>query len=385
MRVNYTYRFRLYPTEEQQVLIAKHFGCSRYLYNYFLVRRKEEYLTTGRSNNFVRDCKELTELKKTLTWLCEVNSQSLQQSIKNLDAAYGNFFQKRAKFPTFKNKQGKQTFRIPQNVRLKDGKLIIPKFLEGIKCVIHQKVNEEISFCTIVKNKSGQYFCSLMVEKDIQPHEKTNIEVGIDLGIKTLIVDNNGQEYANIKPYRTLKQKLKKTQRKFSNRREKTTDKKSKRVERLRLRLAKVHQKIKNVRTNHLHQTTKKLIDENQVIYMETLAVKNMMKNHKLAGAIADCSWFELARQLEYKASWYGRTIVKIDRFFPSSKTCNNCNHIKQDLTLKDRDWECPVCKVKHNRDVNAAKMILKQGKQTTGGTPESQARRLRKQTEKAN
>ena len=382
MRVNYTYRFRLYPTEEQQVLLAKHFGCSRYLYNHFLARRKEEYLTTGRSNNFVRDCKELTELKQTLTWLAEVNSQSLQQAIKNLDAAYGNFFQKRTKFPTFKNKQGKQSFRVPQNINLENGKLSIPKFKEGIKCVVHQEVNEEISFCTITKNKSGQYFCSLMVEKDIQPHKKTNTEVGIDLGIKTLIVDSNGQEYANIKPYRTLKKQLKKAQRKFSNRREKTTDKKSKRVERLRLRLAKIHQKIKNVRTNHLHQTTKKLIDENQVIYMETLAVKNMMKNHKLAGAIADCSWFELTRQLEYKAGWYGRTIVKIDRFFPSSKTCHVCHHVKQDLTLKDREWLCPSCETLHDRDFNAAKMILKQGKQTTGGIPESKARRLRKQTE---
>ena len=385
MRVNYTYKFRLYPTEEQQALLVKHFGCSRFLYNHFLARRKEEYLTTGRSNNFVRDCKELTELKQTLTWLAEVNSQSLQQSIKNLDAAYGNFFQKRTKFPTFKNKQAKQSFRVPQNVRLKDGKLVIPKFLEGIKCVIHQEVKEEISFCTITKNKAGQYFCSLMVEKDIQPHKKTKTEVGIDLGIKTLIVDSNNQEYANIKPYRTLKQKLKKAQRKFSKRREKTTDKKSKRVEKLRLRLAKVHQKIKNVRTNQLHQTTRKLIDENQVIYMETLAVKNMMKNHKLAGAIADCSWHELTRQLEYKAAWHGREIVKIDRFFPSSKTCHVCHYVKQDLTLKDREWKCPECETLHDRDYNAAKMILKQGKQTTVGITESKARRLRKQTEGTN
>jgi len=201
-----------------------------------------------------------------------------------------------------------------------------------------------------------------MVEKDIQTHKQSKHEVGIDLGIKTLIVDSNGKEYKNIKPYRTLKQKLNKIQRKFSKRREKTIDKKSKRVEKFRLKLAKIHQKIKNVRINHLHQITKKLIDENQVIYMETLAVKNMMKNHKLAGAIADCSWFELTRQLEYKANWYGRTIIKIDRFFPSSKTCNNCNFIKQDLTLKNREWLCPSCGVNHDRDVNAAKMILKQG-----------------------
>ena len=388
MRVKYTYRFRLYPNKEQQILLAKHFGCSRFLYNHFLARRKEEYLTTGRSNNFVRDCKELTELKKEdeHIWLKEVNSQSLQQAIKHLDAAYGNFFEKRVKFPKFKNKHDKQSFRIPQNVRLVENKLVIPKFLEGIKCKVHRPVNEEISFATITKNKSGQYHCTLMVEKEVEQHKKTKKEVGIDLGIKTLAVDSDGKEYENIRPLKSLKHKIKRTQRKLSKRRHKTTDKQSKRVEKLRRKLARLHQKAKDVRQNHLHQTTKRLIDENQVIYLETLAVKNMMKNHCLAGAIADCGWYELTRQLEYKAAWYGRTIVKIDRFFPSSKTCSECHFIKQDLTLKDREWDCPECKTHHDRDVNAAKMILLQGKKinetTTVGTTESKARRLRNKTE---
>lgn len=388
MRVKYTYRFRLYPNKEQQILLAKHFGCSRFLYNHFLARRKEEYLTTGRSNNFVRDCKELTELKKEdeHIWLKEVNSQSLQQAIKHLDAAYGNFFEKRVKFPKFKNKHDKQSFRIPQNVRLVENKLVIPKFLEGIKCKVHRPVNEEISFATITKNKSGQYHCTLMVEKEVEQHKKTKKEVGIDLGIKTLAVDSDGKEYENIRPLKSLKHKIKRTQRKLSKRRHKTTNKQSKRVEKLRRKLARLHQKAKDVRQNHLHQTTKRLIDENQVIYLETLAVKNMMKNHCLAGAIADCGWYELTRQLEYKAAWYGRTIVKIDRFFPSSKTCSECHFIKQDLTLKDREWDCPECKTHHDRDVNAAKMILLQGKKinetTTVGTTESKARRLRNKTE---
>ena len=383
MRVKYTYKFRLYPNKEQRILLAKHFGCSRFLYNYFLARRKEEYLTTGRSNNFVRDCKELTELKKTIVWLKEPNSQSLQQAIKNLDAAYGNFFEKRAKFPKFKNKHDKQSFRVPQNIKLVEDKLVIPKFLEGIKCKVHRPVNEEISFATITKNKSGQYYCTLMVEKEVKPHKKTKKEVGIDLGIKTLAVDSDGEEYENIRSFKSLQHKIKRTQRKLSKRRHKTTNTKSKRVEKLRRKLARLHQKVKNVRQNHLHQTTKKLIDENQVIYLETLAVKNMMKNHCLAGAIQDCGWYELTRQLEYKAAWYGRTIVKIDRFFPSSKTCNKCHFIKQDLTLKDREWDCPECGVRHDRDVNAAKMILLQGKKTTTvGTTESKARRLRNKTE---
>lgn len=383
MRVKYTYKLRLYPNKEQRILLAKHFGCSRFLYNYFLARRKEEYLTTGRSNNFVRDCKELTELKKTIAWLKEPNSQSLQQAIKNLDAAYGNFFEKRAKFPKFKNKHDKQSFRVPQNIKLVEDRLVIPKFLEGIKCKVHRPVNEEISFATITKNKSGQYYCTLMVEKEVEPHKKTKKEVGIDLGIKTLAVDSDGKEYENIRPLKSLKHKIKRIQRKLSKRRHKTTNTKSKRVEKLRCKLARLHQKTKDVRQNHLHQTTKRLIDENQVIYLETLAVKNMMKNHCLAGAIADCGWYELTRQLEYKAEWYGRTIVKIDRFFPSSKTCSECHYIKQDLTLKDREWTCPECGTRHDRDVNAAKMILLQGKKTTTvGTTESKARRLRNKTE---
>jgi putative transposase len=360
-------------------LLAKHFGCSRYLYNHFLARRKEEYLTTGRSNNFVRDCKDLTALKKEIVWLQEVNSQSLQQAIKNLDAAYGNFFEKRTKFPKFKSKHNKQSFRVPQSIKLVGDKLVIPKFLEGIKCKVHRPFNEEISFVTITKNKSGQYYCTLMVEKEIESHKKTKKEIGIDLGIKTLIVDSDGEKYENIKPLNSWKHKIKRMQRKLSKRRYKTANKQSNRIEKLRHKLAKLHQKVKDVRQNHLHQITKKLIDENQIIYLETLSVKNMMKNHCLAGAIADCGWHELTRQLEYKASWYGRTIIKIDRFFPSSKTCSKCHFIKQDLRLKDREWDCPECKSHHDRDINAAKMILLQGsKTTTVGTTESKARRLR-------
>ena len=199
-------------------------------------------------------------------------------------------------------------------------------------------------------------------------------EVGIDLGIKTLVVDSEGNEYENVRPYRTLALKIRRLQRKLSRRRNKTTDKKSGKMNKLRLKLAKAHQKVKDVRNNHLHQITSKLIDENQVVCLESLAVKNMMKNHHLAGAISDCGWGELVRQLKYKAEWAGRTIVQLDRFFPSSKTCSSCHWINDDLRLKDRKWECQGCGILHDRDKNAAKMILIQGK-NTGGTPGIKAR----------
>lgn len=361
MGVKYTYKFRLEPNKEQGILLAKHFGCIRYLYNYFLSQRKAQYLANGKNNSFFKDCEDLTKLKKVATWLTEVNSQSLQHAIKNLQTAYNNFFEGRTKFPRFKNKHGKQTFRVPQNITLIDGKLSIPKFKEGIKCVIHRDMPEKISYCTITMNKAGQYHCTLTVNKNIQTLPISKKEIGIDLGIKTLIVDNNGNEYANIKPYYTCRRKIKHIQRKLDRRKNKTTNKKSNKILKLRFKLARIHQKVKDIRSNRIHQITRKLINENQVICVENLAVKNMMKNHCLAGAIADCGWHEIIRQLQYKANWYGRTVVQIGRFFPSSKTCSECGYIKQNLRLSDREWKCP-CGVKHHRDHNAAKMILKQG-----------------------
>ena len=205
---------------------------------------------------------------------------------------------------------------------------------------------------------SGQYHVSITVERQIQELPKTDKEVGIDLGIKTLATCSDGTEYQNIKPYRTLKRRVKILQRRQSKK-----AKGSKNRERARQKLAKIHQKIKNIRNDHLHKTTTKIINENQVIYLETLAVQNMMKNHCLAGAIADASWYETNRQLEYKAGWYGRQIVRLDRWFPSSKTCADCGWINQGLKLKDREWTCQGCGKLVQRDPNAAKMILQQGK----------------------
>lgn len=352
----YSYRYRLKPNNNQKVLLAKHFGSTRYIYNHFLAHRKEKYLQSKKSSTYFQDCKELTELKKTLPWIKEINSQSLQYALKRLDSAYNNFFAGRGQFPKFKNKYDKQSFRIPQNARIED-KLYIPKFLEGIRLIKHRELQGTIKFATISKNKSGQYFVSITVEKDVVKLGKTDKEVGIDLGIKTLATCSDGTIYENIKSYRTLKRKMKKLQRKHAKK-----VKGSKNREKARLKLAKIHQKIKNRRIDHIHKMTSEIINKNQVIYLETLAVQNMMKNHKLAGAIADCSWAEINRQLEYKANWYGREIIRISRWFPSSKTHEGCGYINQNLKLKDRNWVCQCGEIV-DRDLNAAKMILKQGK----------------------
>lgn len=339
------------------MLLSKHFGAIRYTYNHFLAARKDKYLESKKSSNYYGDCKLLTELKKTLPWMKEVYSQSLQFSLKCLDAAYNNFFAGRGKFPVFKAKHANQSFRVPQNVKVVEDKLILPKFLEGIKLVKHREIEGEIKFATISRNKAGQYHVSITVERDIQELPKLDTEVGVDLGIKTLATCSDGKVYENVKPYRTLVRRLKMTQRRLSSKK-----KGSKNREKAKRKLAKMHLKVKNIRNDHLHKVTTKIIRENQTVYLETLNVQGMMKNHCLAGAIADASFFEITRQFEYKAKWYGREVVRLDRWFPSSKTCSGCGWINQNLKLADRRWICPGCGEGHDRDINAAKMILKQG-----------------------
>jgi putative transposase len=354
----YSYRFRLMPNAEQRVLLAKHFGAIRYAYNHFLAARKDKYLASKQSSNYYGDCKLLTELKKTYLWMKEVYSQSLQFSLKCLDAAYNNFFAGRGRFPVFKAKHAHQSFRVPQNVKVGDNHLYIPKFLEGIRMVKHRDVEGEIKFATISRNKAGQYHVSITVEREIPVLPKVKKEVGIDLGIKTLATCSDGKVYENIKPYRTLRRRMKMLQR-----RQVKKVKGSKSRERARRKLAKIHQKIKNIRQDHLHKVTTQIVHENQVIYLETLNVQGMMKNHCLAGAVADASFYETQRMIQYKADWYGRQVVHLDRWFPSSKTHEACGWINQNLKLQDRTWVCGGCGDTVDRDLNAAKVILQQGK----------------------
>ena len=342
------YKYRLYPSELQKELIAKHIGSSRFVYNLALETKTTAYL--GSKHNFSPFdlIKQLPELKKECEWLKEVNSQSLQQSIQNMDIAFKKFF-KGAGFPKFKSKRDRQSFSIPQNVIVENNLLIIPKFKEGIDIVLHRPIKGTIKSATISVTPTGKYFVSILCDtkKDIPikaPIEE-NTTIGIDLGIKDFAITSDGEVFENPKYLRKAQSKLKYAQRKYSKHKGKRTKKK----------LAKLYEDVVNKRKDFLHKTSTKLIRENQTICLETLAVKNMVKNHNLAQAINDVSWSTFVSMLEYKADWYGKNVLRIGRFAPSSKTCSNCGNINKELTLKDREWTCGSCSTVLDRDVNAA------------------------------
>lgn len=365
MIVNKTYKLRIYPNKSQAELMAKHFGSTRFVWNYFLAQRKEAYLENKKSLNYYDNAKALTLLKKEFEWLTEVNSQALQASLKDLDTAYGRFFKKIATFPKFKSKRDAvDSFRCPQSIDILGGKLSIPKFREGIKIRLHREVTGRILFATISRTSTSKYFAAITCEAAHEALPSTDKKIGIDLGIKDKAICSDGTVFKNINTTKKYAKKLAFTQRQLS----KKIIGSSKRLKQLK-KVAAVHETIKNVRRDNIHKTTHQIISENQAIAVENLNVSGIIKNHKLAKAIADASWYEFVRQLKYKAKWNKRDFVKIDRWFPSSKTCNNCNFINQTLLLKDRTWTCPECKTILDRDLNASKNILKQGLKILSGS----------------
>lgn len=360
-KIHRTYRFRLYPNKVQIDLLSKHFGCARFVYNYFLNQRKEQYRLTGKSNNYYEQSKCLTELKKqeTTAWLKEVSSQTLQFSIRCLEVAYTNFFRKRTKFPRFKSKRSKNSFTISSFASIADNRLFIPKFREGIKCRVHRKIKGKIGKITVSKTPSGKYFVSVFTEEDyITPFKITNESVGLDMGLKDLVVISDGETFNNNRYTRKYEHKLAIAQRHLSRKKKGSIG-----FENQRLKVARLYEKISNSRADYLHKCSNSLVRRYDTICIEDLNVKGMVKNHHLAKSISDASWGSFVTMLTYKAEWNGKKVVKVDRYFPSSQTCNVCGHInKQMKDLSVRDWECPVCHTHHNRDVNAAINILNFG-----------------------
>jgi putative transposase len=385
----YTYKLRLQPTRLQTILLNKHIGAGRYVYNYFLNQKKVSYQNYKQSqvddtkfvnikykgSNYNDNAAELTQLKKVeeTGWLKEVNSQSLQYSIKCLDGAFQRFFKKTSGFPKFHNRFRTNSFTIPAGTRINQGKgsnntddrkLVIPKFLEGIKIIIHRPIEGEICTSTISKEPTGEYYVAITVERDMTPviskfYQPRGKVVGIDLGIKDLIISSDPKTKNEPNPKNTYKyrDKLKKLQAHLSKKVKGGSNR-----NKARLKVTKIHKKITNSRKDAIHKATTNLVRNNDIIIMENLKTRNMLRNRKLAKAISDASFGEIKRQLEYKCNWYNKVLVKIGTFYPSSKTCSACGWINQSLTLKDRRWSCTQCAINHDRDINASKNILKEG-----------------------
>lgn len=347
-------RIRLYPTQEQEEILARQFGCARWAWNDALATTQKLYQETGKGLTWVAMLNRLPALKAEHEWLKECDSQVLQSSLRHLASAYQNFFDKRGKYPRFKSKHGRQSIQYPQRVKIDTNRIRLPK-VGLVKCVVHRDIIGAIKTVTVSKNACGHYYAAVLTEdgRKLPPVSTDGKAVGIDVGLTHLAVTSDGNTFANPRHIRKHERNLKRKQQKLS-RAKKGSNSRNK----ARLKVARVHERISNARRDYLHNVSRRLVNENQVIAVEDLNVKGLTKNHNLAKAISDAGWGELCRQLEYKAAWDGKAFIKVGRWFPSSKACSDCGFIQDKMPLDVRAWKCGNCGSQHDRDVNAATNI---------------------------
>jgi putative transposase len=371
-----SYKYRLFPTSEQEVLLNKHFGCVRFLYNHFLSLRIDAYKTEKKSVGYFETKRLIPNLKQEFPWLKEPGSQALQYSARALQNGYDNFFRKvkqkvkgKKGFPRFKKKHGKQSFKVMQNIRVIDGKLSIPKFKDGIPLIIHRPLEGEIEFATVSKNKAGQYFVSITTSRTIALLPEVEKTIGLDMNVHA-IVGSDGKKYNNPLPKTKYKNRLR-----LLVKAAKRTEKESKGRKKAWLKLNQLEQHIHNIREDFQHKVSKKIIDENQVIVVETLCISDMLRNadpetrkierwreQAYHRKMNDASFSSFIQKLKYKCEWYGRELRQVDKWYPSSQLCSVCGWQNKDLELTDGEWTCYNCFAMHDRDENAATNIHNEG-----------------------